>query len=179
MPHTVSTLMLPPMHIHHVHYETIVDLPRPTFYFYFSLVLLLTLQKVDQGRLSVLSLPFELQKMDVLVACCYLLVLYIVYRLADYLLYLPRISKRPESLHILVTGCDTGFGNAAAKRLDEMGCHVIAGCLTEAGEPDLRKSCSEKLKTIEMDVSKRESVQKAFEFVTNSLPSESGILHKR
>ena len=105
--------------------------------------------------------------------------LYIVYRLIDYLLYLPRISKRPESLYILVTGCDTGFGNAAAKRLDGMGCHVIAGCLTEAGETDLRKSCSEKLKTIQMDVSKKESVQKALEFVTNFLPSESGMLHKR
>ena len=139
----------------------------------------LTLQKVDQGRLSVFSLPFELQKMDVLVACSYLLALYIVYRLADYLLYLPRISKRPESLHILVTGCDTGFGNAAAKRLDGMGCHVIAGCLTEAGETDLRKSCSERLKTIQMDVSKRESVQKAFEFVTNTLPAETGMFHER
>ena len=116
--------------------------------------------------------------MEILVACSYLLVLYVVYRLIDYLLYLPKISKRPESLYILVTGCDTGFGNAAAKRLDGMGYHVIAGCLTEAGETDLRKACSEKLRTIQMDVSKKESVQKAFEFVSNSLPSESGIFHK-
>ena len=94
-------------------------------------------------------------------------------------MYLQRISKRPESLYIQVTGCDTGFGNAAAKRLGEIGCHVIAGCLTEERETDLRKSSSEKLRTIQMDVSKRESVQKAFEFVTSTLPSESGMFYER
>ena len=33
-------------------------------------------------------------------------------------------------------------------------------------------------KLIQMDVSKKESVQKAFEFVTNYLPTESGRFHK-
>ena len=43
-----------------------------------------------------------------------------------------RIRRKPmlNELHkryILVTGCDMGFGRYAVKRLDKMGCHVIAG----------------------------------------------------
>ena len=112
--------------------------------------------------------------MDLLDAALYSVLLYLVYRLINYVTYLPLISKPPGSLHILVTGCDTGFGNVVAKRLDGMGCHVFAGCLTEAGETDLRKSCSDRLKTIQMDVAKSESIQKAFDFVTKHLPTGSG-----
>jgi retinol dehydrogenase-16 len=74
-----------------------------------------------------------------------------------------------------VTGCDTGFGNLLAKRLDALGCHVFAGCLTEAGETDLKKSCSEKLLAISLDVTKPESVRKAFEIVKAKLPEGKGL----
>ncbi len=98
----------------------------------------------------------------------------ILYRLVRKLLKIPWISDI-ESRYILITGCDTGFGNAAAKKLDAMGCNVIAACLTESGETELKKSCSNKLKTVHLDVSKPESVRKAFNAVVGSvLPPGKG-----
>jgi len=103
-----------------------------------------------------------------------LVILVLIYKALDWLirqLYVGQLSER----YILVTGCDTGFGNLLAKRLDALGCHVFAGCLTEAGETDLKKTCSSKLQTLALDVSKHESVLKAFETVKTKLPRGIGL----
>ena len=96
-----------------------------------------------------------------------------MYKVIDRLIRLPRIG-RYEDRYILVTGCDTGFGNLLAKRLDELGCHVFAGCFTEKGEVDLKKTSSERLHAFPLDVTKPESVQNAFDFVKSKLPPEKG-----
>ncbi|CAH1251480.1 HSD17B6 [Branchiostoma lanceolatum] len=70
---------------------------------------------------------------------------------------------------VLITGCDTGFGNLLARRLDQLGLRVFAGCLTEAGVAELRQSCSERLQPIQLDVSSSDSVQQAFLAVKNSV----------
>lgn len=77
--------------------------------------------------------------------------------------------------YILITGCDTGFGNLTAKKLDSLGCHVFAGCLTETGEVELKKSCSSSLVTIHLDISKSESVRNVFEIVQSKLPPGTGM----
>ena len=51
---------------------------------------------------------------------------------------------------------------------------MIATCLTESGETELRKSSSQRLHTIHMDVSNSESVKKGYEEVTKILPSGKG-----
>lgn len=109
--------------------------------------------------------------------CCfffYIVLLFVVYKVIDRLIRLPRIG-RYEDRYILVTGCDTGFGNLLAKRLDELGCHVFAGCFTEKGEVDLKKTSSERLHAFPLDVTKPESVQNAFDFVKSKLPPEKGL----
>ena len=73
-----------------------------------------------------------------------------------------------------MTGCDTGFGNLIVKRLDGLGCHVFAGCLTDKAEAELKKCCSNNLETLALDVTKPESVRKAYEFVKAKLPSGKG-----
>uniref|UniRef100_A0A8B9RN98 Retinol dehydrogenase 1 n=1 Tax=Astyanax mexicanus TaxID=7994 RepID=A0A8B9RN98_ASTMX len=60
--------------------------------------------------------------------------------------------------HVLITGCDTGFGNLAARQLDQQGFRVIAACLTEAGASSLRSLASPGLKTVLLDVTDRDSV---------------------
>src|SRR6218665_1778098 len=97
------------------------------------------------------------------------IVFFVVYKLLDRLIRIPRIGNYSDR-YILVTGCDTGFGNLLAKRLDQLGCHVFAGCLTEKGETELKKVSSERLHVISLDVANQESVRKALENVKSKLP---------
>jgi retinol dehydrogenase-16 len=97
-----------------------------------------------------------------------------IYKTLDWLLrrfYLGDNAKR----YILVTGCDTGFGNILAKRLDSLGCHVYAGCLTEGGRADLSKACSSNLLPLAMDVSKPDSIRQALDVVKSKLPPGKGL----
>jgi NAD(P)-dependent dehydrogenase (short-subunit alcohol dehydrogenase family) len=48
----------------------------------------------------------------------------------------------PNQNVIVITGCDTGFGNSAAIRLQKMGFIVIAACLTEIGVEGLKDKVS-------------------------------------
>ena len=73
-----------------------------------------------------------------------------------------------------MTGCDTGFGNMIAKRLDKLGCHVFAGCLTTGGGEELKKESSDKLTVVPLDVGNAESVKKAFSIVKAALPEGKG-----
>jgi len=52
---------------------------------------------------------------------------------------------------------------------------VFAGCLTETGETELNKSCSNNVVTFSLDVTKQESVRKAFQLVKEKLPSGKGL----
>ena len=76
--------------------------------------------------------------------------------------------------HVMITGCDTGFGNMLAKRLDSMGFSVFAGCLTEKGGNDLQRSCSNKMKIITLDVTSTESIENACSSVKTHLPANTG-----
>lgn len=67
--------------------------------------------------------------------------------------------------YVYITGCDTGFGNLLAKHLDQLGFRVIAGCYTEKGEDELKKSASDKLSTVPLDVSDSASVSKAADHI--------------
>ncbi|XP_059199015.1 retinol dehydrogenase 7-like [Centropristis striata] len=65
-----------------------------------------------------------------------------------------------EDKYVYITGCDSGFGNLLAKRLDTNGFRVIAGCYTEKGEDELKKAASDRLVTFHLDVTNSESVSK-------------------
>ena len=76
--------------------------------------------------------------------------------------------------YIFITGCDTGFGNLLAKRLDRLGCHVFAGCLTESGGSELKAQCTANLHVVRLDVSNSASVRSAYEVVKAALPAGKG-----
>ncbi|KAK3095713.1 hypothetical protein FSP39_017942 [Pinctada imbricata] len=80
-----------------------------------------------------------------------------------------------DGRHVLITGCDSGFGKLLALRLVEMGYSVFAGCLTEEGLNELKQSSSKRLKTILLDVTKTDSIVKAVEFVESALPEGKGL----
>ncbi|NXE99252.1 RDH16 dehydrogenase, partial [Menura novaehollandiae] len=66
----------------------------------------------------------------------------------------PRLSEK----HVLITGCDSGFGNLLARQLDARGLRVLAACLTEAGATQLRAATSNRLQTVLLDVTSSQSI---------------------
>ncbi|NXA29309.1 DHI2 dehydrogenase, partial [Ibidorhyncha struthersii] len=74
---------------------------------------------------------------------------------------------------VLVTGCDSGFGQATARHLDTMGFRVFASVLDPQGPgaQELRRSCSPRLTLLQMDLTKPEDIQRVLQHVqanTNS-----------
>uniref|UniRef100_UPI00398E65CA dehydrogenase/reductase SDR family member 9-like n=1 Tax=Pristiophorus japonicus TaxID=55135 RepID=UPI00398E65CA len=87
---------------------------------------------------------------------CFLLIWFLCWWKRDKL----KIEKLSDK-YVFITGCDTGFGNLAAKVLDIDGFWVLAGCLTEEGAQDLKKKTSSRLKTIPLDITKSDSIKNA------------------
>lgn len=80
-----------------------------------------------------------------------------------------------QKKYVLITGCDTGFGNLLAQRLDMLGCHVFAACLTDSGKNRLQLVTSKRLKAFTMNVTRDEDVAHALDFVTTHLPKDEGL----
>ncbi|NXR26220.1 RDH16 dehydrogenase, partial [Cinclus mexicanus] len=66
----------------------------------------------------------------------------------------PRLSEK----HVLITGCDSGFGSLLARQLDARGLRVLAACLTDAGAEKLRAATSNRLQTVLLDVTSSKSI---------------------
>ncbi|NXA01210.1 RDH16 dehydrogenase, partial [Nesospiza acunhae] len=66
----------------------------------------------------------------------------------------PRLSEK----HVLITGCDSGFGQLLARQLDARGLRVLAACLTDTGAAQLRAAASERLQTVLLDVTCSKSI---------------------
>lgn len=84
-----------------------------------------------------------------------------------FVVWLYRDSLEIENItdkYVFVTGCDSGFGNLLCKKLDRKGFRVLAGCLTEKGADDLKRVAGPYLKTVLLDVTNQDSIQKAMEW---------------
>ncbi|KAH3886927.1 hypothetical protein DPMN_010940 [Dreissena polymorpha] len=75
---------------------------------------------------------------------------------------------------VLITGCDSGFGNALVAKLDSIGMQVFAGCLDKdgPGAVSLRHSCSDRVHLLQLDVTKDEDIQAAVSIVQAHVGSE-------
>uniref|UniRef100_A0A3B4DSJ6 Uncharacterized protein n=1 Tax=Pygocentrus nattereri TaxID=42514 RepID=A0A3B4DSJ6_PYGNA len=62
---------------------------------------------------------------------------------------LKRVPNKSEK-YVYITDCITGFGNLLAKHLDTL----------EKGEDELKKACSPRLCTVQLDVTDNESITK-------------------
>ncbi|XP_038609728.1 17-beta-hydroxysteroid dehydrogenase type 2 [Tachyglossus aculeatus] len=64
---------------------------------------------------------------------------------------------------VLITGGDSGIGHTLVKHLDELGFTVFAGVLNEKGPgaEELRRSCSERLTVLQMDVTDSAQLKEA------------------
>ena len=76
--------------------------------------------------------------------------------------------------YVLITGCDSGFGYALAKSLDQKGCFVFATCHRPEGAEALREVSSDRLFAFTMDVEDSNSIKSAFKTVDKILQQKSG-----
>lgn len=90
-----------------------------------------------------------------------LLSLYYLFRWYRERKTLPNLQEK----YVLITGCDTGFGNLLAQQLDQRGMRVLAACLTQKGAEQLKNSASQRLQTLILDVTNGQSVASAAEWV--------------
>lgn len=102
-------------------------------------------------------------------------VLVILYLVFIWILRSLKINKKNDDLYVIVTGCDSGFGQELAYKLDKLGFNVYAACLTEKAVKELDMSTSERLRTAKVDVTKSEDIANFYEFVKNALPNEKGL----
>ncbi|XP_050388748.1 retinol dehydrogenase 7 [Patella vulgata] len=77
--------------------------------------------------------------------------------------------------YVLVTGCDSGFGHLLAKRLDGLGFHVIAACLKQDAAAELKKKSSERLQTLQLNVTSEDDIKTALTKVKSILPPNKGL----
>ena len=68
----------------------------------------------------------------------------------------------------------TGFGYDIAKRLDTVGFTVFAGCLQEDsyGAKQLKKTCSEQMHIVPLDVTSDESIRNVVTQIQTNLPEK-------
>ncbi|KAM9321189.1 retinol dehydrogenase 7-like [Gastrophryne carolinensis] len=133
-------------------------------------------QKVYGGEFFGVSIAVESMWLPLLV----LLGLFLIYRWYRQSLILDNLTDK----YVFITGCDTGFGNIAAKQLDKRGMKVLASCLTDKGADELKKECSSRLQTVILDITDSKNVSSVCKWVADivgdkglwGLVNNSGIL---
>ncbi|KAH9498882.1 Retinol dehydrogenase 7 [Bulinus truncatus] len=98
----------------------------------------------------------------------------VTYIFIDHLMRRLKVGGYHER-YVVVTGCDSGFGQRLVIRLDKLGFNVFAGCLTENGRRHLSQTCSTRVVTFPLDVRSNDSIQAAVNLVKQTLPADKGI----
>ncbi|XP_042861662.1 D-beta-hydroxybutyrate dehydrogenase, mitochondrial-like [Penaeus japonicus] len=107
-----------------------------------------------------------------LTSCCCLSFLGLWGLTAGAYLYRASLKVSPAGKAVVITGCDTGFGNALALRLHQLGFRVFALCLRSEGTgiQKLLDEKSKRLHVIQADVTKQDQLDRALLQVKSLLP---------
>jgi len=76
---------------------------------------------------------------------------------------------KPDNKVVFISGCDSGFGNGAAKELSKIGFNVIAGCYTQDGVSSFKGVNN--VTAIHLDITSEKSIEDAFEIVKKQCPN--------
>ena len=98
-----------------------------------------------------------------------LIVLYVGYRIYQYLFPPPNLS--PNGKYVLISGCDTGFGHALAIELDKIGFHVLAGVCNSDNEKHLTQQLSNRATVFCLDITRQEEIDAAYEMIAQKTTS--------
>jgi 11-cis-retinol dehydrogenase len=86
--------------------------------------------------------------------------------------FFPTPNINPNGKHVLISGCDTGFGHGLAIELDKQGFNVFAGVFNSTNETSLRNSLSDRATVFHLDITRTDDINAAFDLVkekTNTL----------
>ncbi|XP_002736105.1 D-beta-hydroxybutyrate dehydrogenase, mitochondrial-like [Saccoglossus kowalevskii] len=118
-------------------------------------------------------LPFILPLPSTTVAVKFFLSVFTAVLTCSVLSNLPRGRLPIANKAVLVTGCDSGFGLAAAQYLHSLGYLVFAGCLFKdkggEGASKLMRIDPTRLKVLQLDVASEVQVREAVHFVKQHL----------
>lgn len=106
----------------------------------------------------------------------YLLVFALLFAIQGFRMYRERQRVTPPG-PVLITGCDTGFGEMTSLRLDSQGVRVFAACLTQEGADRLKARASDRLVAFVMDVTKDEDVKAAAQRIAASGVGLWGVIN--
>lgn len=112
-----------------------------------------------------------------MLCCLFALVIFLgvlMYHVLTWMLTRMRVNDY-ASKHVLISGCDSGFGNRLTRRLEKLGFHVFAACLTPEGAKNLQSACSDRVTTLLLDVTSATSIADARQFVESKLPPGKGL----
>lgn len=98
----------------------------------------------------------------------------VIFTVCFWLIRSLKISHRYNDLYILITGCDSGFGRETVYRLDKLGFHIFAGCLTENGVIGVQQSSSVRVYATQVDISKSDQIKNWLDVVKSHLPANKG-----
>jgi len=106
---------------------------------------------------------------------CFILValvlVYVAYRLYYHFNPTPNIS--PNGKYVLISGCDTGFGNGLAYELDQQGFNVLAGIYDLKNQATLTERLSSRATVFKLDITNQQDIDDAFELIS----SKTKVLH--
>lgn len=105
----------------------------------------------------------------------YIVALVAVFIVCSWLLRSLKIPHRYNDLYVLITGCDSGFGRETVYRLDKLGFHIFAGCLTENGVIGVQQSSSVRVYATQVDITKSEQIDNWLSVVKSHLPANKGL----
>ncbi|CAF3866853.1 unnamed protein product [Rotaria sp. Silwood1] len=100
----------------------------------------------------------------------FILFVYGAYRLYQHFFPAPNID--PQGKYVLISGCDSGFGNALAIELDKKGFNVFAGIYSADNKSALADQLSSRATIFLLDITRQQNIDSAYEMVkgkTNTL----------
>lgn len=95
---------------------------------------------------------------------------YVLYELYQYFFPAPLVD--PEGKYVLISGCDSGFGNGLAVELDRQGFHVLAAVYDQQNQAKVQDQLSSRATVFPLDVTRKQDIESALKLVkqkTNSL----------
>lgn len=92
--------------------------------------------------------------------------------------WIPKQRVSPQAKAVFITGCDTGFGNLLARKLDAASYKVFAACLLPDAENarKLKSETTSKLEIIKLDVTRQADVDQALARVAGLMGDDFGKL---